>query len=370
MLLLQLGPRAGPRRGRRRPRHQRVRARDERPVVRAERGERSARHRPDRPVIKTYGDKGRQILADTQAEADGINAYAEAHSVDSAPATVNDVIAVTAFIGSIFGAGGGAEASNAELLAKLQNRLGAEQGPQGVGGRHAVRRPRGAHHAHRTLRLRAAHRGPRPWLGRDRRGLDRLARPTRKRPPRSQRRPAVAADAVLVDADARRRRRKQASNFLVVDPHRSATRNTLAVMGPQLGYYYPEIVQQIHLSGPGIEAQGVAVPGLAMYILIGRTPDYAWSLTSANHDVRDVFAEQLCSPTARAPDARVGPLPVRRRVPAVRRVRRRHAQRHADPLPGVGARARDRHRDRRTASPSRSPASARRSGGTGSTSPR
>ena len=36
-------------------------------------------------------------------------------------------------------------------------------------------------------------------------------------------------------------------------------------MGPQLGYYYPEIVQQIHLNGPGIEAQGAAVPGLAMY---------------------------------------------------------------------------------------------------------
>ena len=42
-------------------------------------------------------------------------------------------------------------------------------------------------------------------------------------------------------------------------------------MGPQLGYYYPEIVQQIHFSGPGIEAQGAAVPGLAMYLLIGRT---------------------------------------------------------------------------------------------------
>src|SRR5206468_2170998 len=40
------------------------------------------------------------------------------------------------------------------------------------------------------------------------------------------------------------------------------------------------------------------------YILIGRTPDYAWSLTSAGHDVRDVFAEELCeldnSPPTRA----------------------------------------------------------------------
>ena len=38
-----------------------------------------------------------------------------------------------------------------------------------------------------------------------------------------------------------------------------------------------------------------------MYILIGRTQDYAWSLTSASHDVRDVFAEQLCEPDGSAP---------------------------------------------------------------------
>ena len=95
--------------------------------------------------------------------------------------------------------------------------------------------------------------------------------------------------------------RRRASNFLVAAPSRSATRNSLAVMGPQLGYYYPEIVQQIDLHGPGINAQGAAVPGLAMYILIGRTQDYAWSLTSAGHDVRDVYAEQLCETDGSAP---------------------------------------------------------------------
>jgi acyl-homoserine lactone acylase PvdQ len=72
-------------------------------------------------------------------------------------------------------------------------------------------------------------------------------------------------------------------------------------MGPQLGYYYPEIVQQIDLHGPGINAQGAAVPGLAMYMLIGRTQDYAWSLTSAGHDVRDVYAERLCEPDGSTP---------------------------------------------------------------------
>ena len=56
------------------------------------------------------------MLADMQAEADGMTAYFRAHGNTQPPATVNDVIAVTAFIGSIFGAGGGAEASNAEFL--------------------------------------------------------------------------------------------------------------------------------------------------------------------------------------------------------------------------------------------------------------
>ena len=56
----------------------------------------------------------------------------------------------------------------------------------------------------------------------------------------------------------------------------------------------------------------MAVPGLAMYILIGRTQDYAWSLTSANHDVRDVFAEELCNPDGSRADPAIDALPVTR----------------------------------------------------------
>ena len=108
--------------------------------------------------------------------------------------------------------------------------------------------------------------------------------------------PTVSADEAAA-APARR----QASNWLVASPNRSATGNPLAVMGPQLGYYYPEIVQQMDLKGPGIKSSGRGVPGLAMYSLIGRTQDYAWSLTSAGHDVRDVYAEELCNPDGSTP---------------------------------------------------------------------
>src|SRR5262249_4295210 len=144
------------------------------------------------------------------------------------------------------------------------------QGPPGMGRRDAGRRPRGPHHDQAEVQIPAVDR----WRG------DGIGGPRPRLHP--EHRPAPA--------------RRRASNFLVAAPSRSASHNSLAVMGPQLGYYYPEIVQQIDLHGPGIDAQGAAVPGLAMYILIGRTPDYAWSLTSAGHDVRDVYAEELCEP--------------------------------------------------------------------------
>ena len=56
-----------------------------------------------------------------------------------------------------------------------------------------------------------------------------------------------------------------------------------------------------------------------MYILIGRTQNYAWSLTSAGHDVRDVFAERLCNPNGSAPTRASDALPVQGQVPGVRR---------------------------------------------------
>ena len=78
-------------------------------------------------LIDTYGAEGKQIIDDARAYADGINAYWDANDIDQPPATVNDVIAVTAFIGSIFGAGGGGEALNGELLAKLRKELGSRR---------------------------------------------------------------------------------------------------------------------------------------------------------------------------------------------------------------------------------------------------
>ncbi len=252
-------------------------------------------------LIETYGDKGRQIIADAQAGADGVNAYWRAHGINTPPATVNDVIATTAFIGSIFGSGGGAEAANAELLAKLQAGLGPERGTQAWEDAMLSDDPEAP-----TTITRRFNYGPRTGgevtgsVVVDPGSIQSLD-PRQPAPAASSTSTAGAGKLDATYAAAGPVPSREASNFLMVDPKRSATGNTLAVMGPQLGYFYPEIVQQIHLSGPGIEAQGIAVPGITMYMLIGRTQDYAWSLTSANHDVRDVFAEQLCNPDGTPP---------------------------------------------------------------------
>jgi acyl-homoserine lactone acylase PvdQ len=253
-------------------------------------------------ILDTYGDEGVELVADAQAYADGMTAYWTATGADRPPATVNDVIAATAFIGSIFGAGGGAEAANAEFLAALMNRLGDEQGRAVWKDLLQTDDPE----APTTIEDRFEYG---TFTGGAVSGsvaidegsiiaLDPLQ-------PAEGAAPVIEGASVRYDASDGPPRRT-ASNWLTVAPEASANDTTLAVMGPQLGYYYPEIVQQMHLSGPGIEAQGVGAPGFAMYLLIGRTPDYAWSLTSAGNDVRDVFAEVLCEPDGSAPSRESG----------------------------------------------------------------
>ncbi len=248
-------------------------------------------------ILDTYGDEGEEIIAEAQAYADGLTAYWVANDIDRPPATVNDVIATTAFIGSIFGAGGGGEARNAEFLAALQNRLGAERGRLVWDDLMQYDDPEAPH----TIEERFEYG---TFTGGDVTGsvvidegsiisLD-------PRAPLEGSAPQVINAGIVYEA-ADGPPTLTASNWLTVEPDSSVNDTTLAVMGPQLGYYYPEIVQQIHLSGPGIEAQGAAVPGLALYILIGRTEDYAWSLTSATQDVRDVFVEVLCEPDGAEP---------------------------------------------------------------------
>lgn len=86
------------------------------------------------------------------------------------------------------------------------------------------------------------------------------------------------------------------SNALLVGSKLSTSGRPIAVYGPQVAYWSPEILMELDLHGPGIDARGVGFPGISQYVLLGRGADYAWSATSAGGDQVDTFVEKLCDP--------------------------------------------------------------------------
>jgi acyl-homoserine lactone acylase PvdQ len=233
-------------------------------------------------LVRAYGSEGQQMLADFANYTDGINAYYTSNHIPipgGRPFDANDVIAVTAFIGSIFGNGGGTSHETSDLLARLEQKFGAKRGHAMWNDAMEANDPDAPVTTHKSFSY------PELTGGKVRGsvvvdpGSIQLAK-----------NPATGA------ARAAEAPRPHASNWQLVAPSRSDTGRALGVMGPQLGYYYPEIVYQEQLQGPGINAQGAAVAGLGLYILIGRTRNYAWSLTSADNANEDVFADRLCEP--------------------------------------------------------------------------
>src|SRR6185437_14365590 len=87
------------------------------------------------------------------------------------------------------------------------------------------------------------------------------------------------------------------SNALLVSAANSASGHPLAVMGPQVSYFSPQILMEEDIHGPGIDADGAAFPGVNLYVELGHGRDYAWSATSAGQNIVDTFAVPLCNPS-------------------------------------------------------------------------
>jgi penicillin G amidase len=71
-------------------------------------------------------------------------------------------------------------------------------------------------------------------------------------------------------------------------PHHRATLFT----GPQLGYSIPELLVELEVHGPGLDARGVTAAGVPV-VGIGHNEHVAWGLTSGESDDDDLYAEQL-----------------------------------------------------------------------------
>ncbi len=225
-------------------------------------------------LIRGAGAKGRQLYADVKAYVAGINAYYKRRALGPRPWTVTDVIAVGSLLGANLGVGGGDETRRSMFLDALIKRFGDEQGVT-------------------IWRDLAERNDPSAPVS-----VDGTFRYDTVEAPRN-------ANVVVEDGSFQPsgglsplrfhfRNPVGASNALLVSARRSATHHPLFVAGPQVGYFYPEILLELDLHGGGIEARGATFPGLSFYVLLGRGKDFAWSATSANSDIVDQYAETLC----------------------------------------------------------------------------
>ena len=237
-------------------------------------------------VLLEQGPKGEQVLKDLEDWAAGVNAFEETFKELLPPQlqvphlTATNAIAGFALIGSIFGNGGGNEVTNSNFLARLKAKLGPKQGLKVFRDLRQVNDPEAPVTTTRPFPYDGVPSGPTPGAV----VID----------------PGSTSSSAAQAASVARAAKRKASNFLLAGPGHSADGHPLAVMGPQLGYFYPEIVMQADLHGGGVDAQGVIAP-ISPYVFIGRGRDFAWSLTSAGSENTQQFLEQLCNPDSSPP---------------------------------------------------------------------
>jgi Penicillin amidase len=172
-------------------------------------------------VLRRAGPRGRQVFRDLQDWADGINAY-EASPEQAGPklptVTLTDAIAGFAFIGSIFGNGGGSEVANSDFLARLERRLGGKAGLQVFRDVREVNDPEAPTTINKAFPYDGVPTGPTPGAM----VID----------------PGSESSSVGGAMAATAASHRLASNFIIAGHDHSADGHPLAVMGPQLGYYF------------------------------------------------------------------------------------------------------------------------------------
>ena len=263
-----------------------------------------------------YGEDGAQLQRDVEAYVDGINQYiAEIKSVSSAempveypalgqsqgpdPWEVTDVIATASLVAGIFGKGGGGEVTSALVLEEAKKAFGNKQGKRVWADFRSQNDPEADTTVHKTPFPYAI--GPRK--AKKTRGL---ALPD---PGTTEAQDVVAAQSGFAPASATSpfggllegfAEPTSASNALLVSGAESESGHPLAVFGPQVSYFNPQILleQDVHApatdEGPAIDARGASFMGTNLFVQLGRGVDYAWSATSAGQDITDTFAVPLC----------------------------------------------------------------------------
>ncbi|QRN80405.1 MAG: penicillin acylase family protein [Nocardiopsis sp. BM-2018] len=314
--------------------------------------------------VANSGERGEQALADVDAYLEGVNSYIDAadrgryfpgeyvltghkNAITNRGRiehfTPTDVVGIAAMVGGIFGGGGGGEVQAAIVLANFQDRYGAEEGLElwhawrmendpeasvSVDGEFPYSQtpdspvgevapdpgsvePYSIVHDEYGSAASAAAAEPRAQTSADEDAPGPDA-PTVEELPEEQRAEleqmvedgdlsaaeGIFDDGVLPEGFLDPR---GMSNALLVSGAHTESGNPVAVMGPQTGYFSPQLLMLQELQGPGISARGASFAGVSFYVQMGRGVDYAWSATSAGQDITDTFAVELCETDGSAP---------------------------------------------------------------------
>ena len=253
--------------------------------------------------VSGAGIEGREARADLDAYVAGINAYIAAARADPnlMPAeyalldkplrdwTATDSMAVIALINGYFGLGGGKSAEAAMAVGAATERFGLRRGRRVLADFRDLEDPEAP--------VTTTRRFPFDDPGRPR------AAATARLDAGSYRKADPLGGAAPGARSAMRgfRLKRHASNAMVISGKRTESGQPLMVAGPQVDFYSPEIFSEFSVRGPGIAARGVGLPGVGPYVLIGRGRGFAWSITTAQGDLADEFAEELCEPDGSAP---------------------------------------------------------------------
>jgi len=265
-----------------------------------------------------YGHKGLVAKQMIEAYVAGVNAWvayvnspAGASQMDGdysvaildtpQPWTPGDVVDIAGLIGGIFGKGGGIEIANSALYKYLRQQLGAKAGAKAFTEFKEQNDP-GAPTTvvdknfpyeitkHVNRKLTAIPDNPRKPL---------KGGPTNTTSGCG----GVAPNpTVLADIAALGSMPQHMSNALVVNAKETKSHHPIAVFGPQVSYFSPQILSQEEISAPSYHAEGASFPGTGL-VELGRGEDYAWSATSAGSDLIDQRLELVCDPDGKKPTA-------------------------------------------------------------------
>lgn len=95
------------------------------------------------------------------------------------------------------------------------------------------------------------------------------------------------------------------SNWIGVTASQTQSGHPITVMGPQTGYFNPQLLWEAAVVSRGgtpyeFAARGISTVNLP-YIVIGRGRDFAWSPTSAGSDFTDTRVSRLCNSDGSTP---------------------------------------------------------------------